>query len=163
MSAPPKDPLAALGVPYEDRRVLLLLPLIYVGWADGKMEHVEVKRILDVANHVFFVGRSGEALLRGWLEARPPEAHLLAGLEHLLHLAHDRDDDQIDAHELPELVLHAEAVARVTSASVDDATSVTHEEEEALNLIAELLHVDAGITWRKLLDEVKSVRFPPVG
>ena len=42
-----KRDLVALGIDPEDYRVLKLLPLVYVAWADGKMESVERSRIVQ--------------------------------------------------------------------------------------------------------------------
>ena len=38
--------LSDLGLKPQTYRALMLLPLVYVAWADGKMDHVESRHIL---------------------------------------------------------------------------------------------------------------------
>jgi uncharacterized tellurite resistance protein B-like protein len=149
--------LLALGIEGRDYRVLMLLPLVYVAWADGKMDSVEVDRIRAVARDRLSLGPESESVVERWLKERPSRAQVEAGLTSLLDLATDEEVLDIDVSDLPDLVMHAEAIARATGAALnDDPMGVSSEENRALQEIADLLQVDSGETWGELLEELRS-------
>ena len=164
-----KESLLSLGLTPQNHRVLMLLPLVYVAWADGKMEDVEIERIDDIARKHFHFGKSGLDILDTWLKKRPTQDYFDEGLQSLFLLAQTEEGEPlIHPEELSDLLLHAEAIARATSRALDSPTAVTREEEHALAEIAMLLEVDNGVSWRKLLDEldagpasVERGRMPP--
>ena len=57
---------------------------------------------------------------------------------------------------LHDLLQHSEAIARATANALDAPNAVTPDEEVALADIARILHVDNGMSWRKLLDELEA-------
>jgi len=67
---------------------------------------------------------------------------------------------EVDVSELPDLVVHAEAIAAATGDALNDPNSVTPEEEKALAEIGRLLEVDSGATWKQLLDALRTQRPP---
>jgi hypothetical protein len=149
-----KKDLLALGVDPENYRVLKLLPLVYVAWADGRMESVERERIVALARDQFRIGDSGAQLLEYWLAAPLPAGYVERGLRDLLALAYSPDEFEIDVDELPRLLAHAEAIARTTAAALDAPWAISQEEEVALAQIARLLRVDNGMSWAALLREL---------
>ncbi len=77
--------------PMKSDRALLLLPAIYVAWANGSVEAEEADAI-----RAFAVGQPaiGEAALRHaetWLAARPDEGWFRRGIERLVAIGHDAD------------------------------------------------------------------------
>lgn len=147
--------LAQLGITTSNYRVLMLLPLVYVAWADGKMEDVEITRIDDVARQRLFIELPGLEILDGWLREPPPKDLFDRGLRDLFLLAQtDSGDPLVHPEELHELLSHAEAVARATASALDEPNAVTPEEEDALAEIARILHIDNGVSWGRLLDEL---------
>jgi uncharacterized tellurite resistance protein B-like protein len=78
-----RDSLTKLGITPENHRALLLLPLVYVAWADGKMEDVEVERIDAIAKHKLFIGPEGLRVLDEWLSKAPEKELFVHGLEEL--------------------------------------------------------------------------------
>jgi len=150
-----RESLASLGFTPDNYRVLMLLPLVYVAWADGKMEEVEIERIDEIAKERFYVGLSGLAILDSWLTHQPSNEYFSEGLQDLFLLAQTEEGEPlVDAEELHELLTHAESIARATAHAFDAPTAVTKEEEHALAEIAEILGVDNGVSWRRLLDEL---------
>src|SRR4051812_6020387 len=118
--------LEKIGIVPGNYRALMLLPLVYVAWADGKMENVEVERIEKIASHRLYLGAPAIALLRKWLAAPPDKEFFLRGLEDLFLLAQTEDGEPlVHAEELHELVTHAESIARATAGAIDSPTSVT--------------------------------------
>jgi len=51
--------------------------------------------------------------------------------------------------------MYAERIARSTADALDQPTSVTAEEEDALVEIARELHIDRGESWSELLRELQ--------
>lgn len=154
--------LAALGLGRKSYRALMLLPLVYVAWADGKMEHVEVERIREFARERLHLSQETANALDGWLSEPPSRRNVEDGLRGLLGVALDEQSLEVALDELPDLLLHAEAIARATADAFDDPSAVTREEEEALAEIARLLEVDGGSTWKQVLESVRSERSPNV-
>jgi hypothetical protein len=152
--------LSALGLGRRSYRALMLLPLIYVAWADGKMEHVEIARIREFARERLHLSQETANALDQWLSESPSRRYVEDGLRGLLGVALDVNSFEVELDELPDLILHAEAIARATADAFDDPSAVTPEEEEALAEIARLLEVDGGSTWKQVLDSVRSQRSP---
>jgi hypothetical protein len=153
-----RDQIAAslhrLEIDRNNYRVLKLLPLIYVAWADGKIEGVQKERIVKLAHDHFAIGPRGEAVLRGWLERRPTKEYFLEGLHDVFLLAHASDEWEFDLDELQGLLAHSEAIARTTAEAMDEPTAVTAAEEAALADVARELGVDDGESWAKLIGEL---------
>lgn len=143
-----------LGISPEDYRVLKLLPLIYVAWADGKMGMVQRERIHSFASRHFDLSAHAMAVLNGWLEAPPSAAYVREGLHDIFLLAQARDDGEFDFSELPSLISYAEGIARSTAEALDQPSAVTPEQERALEQIAQELHIDHGRSWGELLREL---------
>ena len=78
----------------------MLLPLVYVAWADGKMENVERERIVWLARRHFRIGERGVRLLESWLAAPPSRRYIERGLMDLLALA--RRPDVVEVHPFEE-------------------------------------------------------------
>jgi tellurite resistance protein len=152
--------LSALGLGRQSYRALMLLPLVYVAWADGKMERVEVERIREFARERLHLSQETANALDQWLRESPSRRYVEDGLRGLLGVALDEGSFEVELDELPDLILHAEAIARATADAFDDPSAVTPEEEEALAEIARLLEVDGGSTWKTVLDAVRSQRSP---
>ncbi len=82
--------LAALGLGRQSYRALMLLPLVYVAWADGKMERVEVDRIRELARERLHLSQETANTLDQWLRESPSQRYVENGLRGLLGVALDR-------------------------------------------------------------------------
>jgi hypothetical protein len=147
--------LERLGVLPNDYRVLMLLPLIYVAWADGKMEFVKKDRIRNYAAGEYDLSPAGAAVLNGWLSEPPTRAYIAEGLHDIYLMARAPDDIGMDLSELPAVLAYAEAIARSTATALDQPTAVSPSADRALENIARELHVDHGKSWTKVLDELR--------
>lgn len=150
-----------LGLERKTYRALMLLPLVYVAWADGHVQHVERELILKFAKTRLHFTANTAAVLERWLKEAPSEEYVERGLQGLRGLALDEEMLEVDVDDLHDLVVHAEALAAATAEALNDPTSVTPEEEQALAEIARLLEVDGGATWKHVLDTVRTQRPPP--
>jgi hypothetical protein len=151
-----KRSLSALGIDPDDYQVLKLLPLVFVAWADGTMEPIERERLVSLARNHFHVSDAGVSVLEDWIRWPPSLAYIRRGMRHLLALALAPDEIEIELEDLRDLLGHAEAIARTTSAAPDSPFAVGPEEERALAEIACTLHVDNGMSWASLLRELDS-------
>ena len=155
MDATLKESLASLGFTGGNYRVLMLLPLVYVAWADGRMEDVEIERIDDIARSRFHLGSSGLEILDGWLATQPSKEYFDEGMQDFFLLAQSEDGEPlVHPEELHDLLGHCESIARASGHALDVPTSVSKEEEGALSEIASMLGVDNGVSWGRLLDEL---------
>ena len=145
---------ARLGIPPHDYSVLKLLPLIYVAWADGKMELVKREQIQYYAAGQYDLSPAGVAVLEQWLTKRPTHAYIAEGLHDIYTLALADDDLEVNFSELPALLSYAEAIARSTAKALDQPTAVSTSADVALEDIARELHIDHGKSWAKLLDDL---------
>jgi len=149
-----RNALERLGIPPDDFRVLKLLPLIYVGWADGTIEAEQKQRIHDFAMNNYDLSPAGIAILNGWLTHRPTHDYIAAGLHDIYLLALAEDDIEVDFTELPALLSYAEAVGRSTARALDKPDGISSKGDEALEEVARELHIDHGESWGKLLKEL---------
>ena len=152
-----KKSLERLGIPVDDYRVIKLLPLIYVAWADGKMERVKRDRIHYFASRQYELSAAGVAVLDRWLTKPPSHAYIAEGLHDILRLARANDDMEVDFSELPALLSDAEGIARSTAVALDRPEATTVAADSALEEIARELGIDHGESWGKLLSELSEV------
>jgi hypothetical protein len=148
-----KRALLHLGIQPSDYRVLKLLPLVYVAWADGKMDAVKKERIHSFAVRHYDLSASGAAVLNRWLEQQPSHAYIAEALHDIFLLAQARDDLEIDFSELPGLLSYAETIATEAGTKLGQ-NHANPAAETALQEVAAELHIDHGESWAKLLDEL---------
>lgn len=149
-----RNSLEKLGIPPDDFRVLKLLPLIYVAWADGTIEAEQKQRIHDFAMRNYDLSPAGIAILNRWLSHRPSHDYIAEGLHDIYLLALAEDDIEVDFSELPGLLSYAEAVGRSTARALDRPDGISSSSDEALEEVARELHIDHGESWGQLLDDL---------
>ncbi len=149
-----KASLKHLGIDPNDYRVIKLLPLVYVAWADGKMEDVQQERIHALASRHFELSSAGVQVLDRWLKQRPTKEYFKEGLHDLHLLSMAEDDMEVDFSELPHLLAYSEAIARTTASALDQPEAVDASERAALEEIAKELMIDSGESWAQLLEEL---------
>jgi hypothetical protein len=146
--------LERLGIPPDDYRVLKLLPLIYVAWAEGTIEPEQQQRIHDFAMQNYELSPAGIAILNRWLTHRPTHEYIAEGLHDIYLLALVGDDIEVDFSELPGLLSYAEAVGRSTARALDRPEGISRHSDAALEEVARELHIDHGESWAQLLEDL---------
>jgi hypothetical protein len=68
--------LGALGIPEEHWRLVILLPLVQVAWADDHIQDAERARILEIAESHGVLEDEGTEILGDWLTT-PPSPEML--------------------------------------------------------------------------------------
>lgn len=141
-----------LGVDREAYRVLGLLPLVYVAWADGKVQRAERETILRAAGELGWLADGGQAALERWLTERPTEAQLRTGIALLNHLSKARaaGGEHFDADDLHHLLLLCKDVADSAGGFLGLGSAQSAEEVTALEAIAEALDIKNARGWKAL-------------
>lgn len=144
--------LEAMGIGDDTCRVLALLPLVEVAWADGNVQRAERDLILRTAETYGFLAGDGRAVLDGWLKKRPDLGYFARGRRALLDLvarqygaAGDFDSATLDG-----IVVLCQKVASAAGGWMGVAFTVEDEEKRAIAHIAEILHVERGTQWGDL-------------
>ena len=145
--------LKDLRVPREAYRVVSLLPLVYVAWADGKIQKGERDMILRIARERGLLEQGGEDALARWLSEAPSKQQLKADLEMLNELA--RSDkalkQEFGADEEQLLLAWCQDVADAAGGLLGLKSARTDAETAALKLIAGALDMRNASQWRAAL------------
>lgn len=130
--------LRGLGYDEDTARVVDLLPLIHVAWADGEIQRAERSRILEVLS-----GRNISADSNAWLlveallETRPADAYMQESLGLLRDIL---AESKRDARSVVDMCA---AIAETAGGILGLGNKVSDEEAEAISNIAKALGVDS--------------------
>lgn len=149
-----RESLKHLKLDDSNYKVLKLLPLVYVAWANGRISPEQEERIVALAHDHFQIGKRGEELLRSWIANRPTTEYIQEGLHDILLLAYAPDEWGFEVDELQGLLTHAEEIARYSAGAFGGPASVGAQEQRALHELALELGVDDGESWAELLAEL---------
>lgn len=130
--------LHALGIDQHSYRVVLLLPLVQVAWADGQVQAQERELILRVAGqHGLLDGAHGK-VLRRWLDQAPDAESLRRGRRLLVALAHRHRGlgSELDANDLRKIQDLCVKVAQAAGGLFDSLFTVEDAEQRAMEEIA---------------------------
>ncbi len=148
-----------LGVAKDAYRVLGLLPLVYVAWADGKIQDAERTQIFRHAGEMGWLLDGGEQTLQGWLQTKPTEDQVKTGIKLLNHLAGETRDDGVGADltetSLSMLLVFCRNVAQSAGGFLGFGAKVSDHEDAALANIAEALDIRHAKKWYELVDSHK--------
>jgi hypothetical protein len=144
--------LAKLGIDREDHRVLALLPLVHIAWADGTVQRAERALITKTAREMGWLAGGGEKVLERWLAAPPTEEEVKIGTELLEHLARTEGElgDQYSGDSMRHLLLLCEDVGRAAGRMFGLRDGRSAEELRALETIAQALDVKNAKGWRRV-------------
>jgi len=143
--------LKKLGIDQEDHKVLALLPLVHIAWADGKLQGAEADLIVRTATDMGWLKGKGEEVLGRWLTAPPFDEEVELGMELLKHLATTSGEipDQYDADDLHHLLLLCEDVGRAAGRLFGLRDGRSADELKALEQVATALDVKSAKGWKR--------------
>ena len=145
--------LKELRVPREAYRIVSLLPLVYVAWADGKIQAQERSLILSIAKDRGLLEHGGEQALERWLSERPSQQQLKTDIAVLNELA--RSDrawaTEFDADGEQLLLAWCQDVADAAGGLLGLRSPRRDAEHEALKIIASALEIRSAKQWRAVL------------
>jgi hypothetical protein len=137
-----RDRLAAVGLDPQGARVLALLPLVHVAWADGTLHHAE-RRLIDEQARLLAPTADGTLALANWL-AFPPSPELVRrGTEALALLLAESGPGSPPPKAI---VAYCRRVARAAG-GVLGFGATTRAEQAAITQIARALQVAPGRPW----------------
>jgi hypothetical protein len=129
--------LQELGIDDESWRVIALLPLVQVAWADGSVHRAESRAIEQIAaKHGLLVG-DGPAILHGWLVHPPTESYVARGRKVLVALARRRNLLDGEADPIGTLLEYCARIAASAGGLFGVLWSVDEREKMAIQEIAE--------------------------
>jgi hypothetical protein len=142
--------LQELKVPREAYRVVSLLPLVYVAWADGKIQKAERDVILRIARERGLLDHGGDAALERWLTVAPTTQQLRTDLAVLNELARSdrRMSDEYGADHEQLLLAWCQDVADAAGGMLGLRSARTEAEASALKTIAGALDIRNASQWR---------------
>jgi tellurite resistance protein len=126
--------LQGFGIDETSRDALVLLPLVWVAWADGTVDAAERAIILELADKHVHLGAEGARVLANWLAFAPEKERLERAAALLVALDH-----RVRADEREDLVDFCRRVAEATG-SLFGRTSPP--EREAIELVAHSLAIE---------------------
>jgi hypothetical protein len=146
--------LAELKIPRAAYRVISLLPLVYVAWADGKIQNAERAVILRIAKQQGLLDHGGDDVLQHWLSVRPTDAQLKANLAALNELARSDASGSPDfgADQEQLLLAWCQDVADAAGGLLGLKPARTDAERAALKTIANTLNINSASQWRAFHD-----------
>jgi hypothetical protein len=151
------DALHYLGIDERNCRVVALLPLARVAWADGGVQDAERAAILQIATEGGFVDAETERTLRGWLTNAPSDAYFDRGSQVIVALAKRGGglDSRVDVATIDAVLVHCETIARAAGGLFGLAFAVTKAERQAISSIAKALAVDpTDVAWTGMSKEL---------
>jgi hypothetical protein len=152
--------LQSMGIDNESYRVIALLPLVQVAWADGTVQSSERDLILQTASSRQLLAGDGAAILESWLTHPPSETYLARGQTLLVELACQPAGvgEAFSLQTLDDILELCEGVARAAGGLFGLAWTVDERERTALREIAAQLDVamvDTSASWDALSDELR--------
>jgi len=129
------DKLVELGIGAETLAALTLVPLVEMAWADGKVDAPEHDAILGGAEASGVTpGTPAWALLKDWLENRPPPRLLSVWRDYIGALC----DEMLPAQRRAlkhEVLARARKVAEAAGGFLGLGRKVSREEEQVLKIL----------------------------
>ncbi|MFO1394990.1 MAG: hypothetical protein U1F09_14625 [Steroidobacteraceae bacterium] len=146
--------LSELRIPREAYRLLTLLPLVHVAWADGRIQPAERKLIMGVAEQRGLLEHGGRATLELWLSTPPSAEQLHKDLRCLNVLSHERGGlaDEFDEDSLQLLLAQCQDVADAAGGLLGLVPARRDAELAALKEIAAALDINDAKRWNSLQD-----------
>ena len=134
------DALASLGIG-SSRRLVALLPLVQVAWADGNIQASERKLLRSIARR-YDLDEDERTCLDQWLAVRPDEEAFLTARRVLIALL-ERDPNPEKASDAARSVIAmCESVARAAGGLFNLLFTVDQNERKMLREIAQALSID---------------------
>ena len=145
--------LAEMKIPQDCYRLVMLLPMVYVAWADGRIHAKERQLILKVAEDHGLLAKGGRATIERWLNVAPTESQLRADLAVLNELCSSDGHlaDEFDADCAQSLIAYCQDVADAAGSVLGFTSARSEAEQSALKTIAAALELHRARNWRARL------------
>lgn len=154
--------LRGIGVDSRTWRIIAVLPLVRVAWADGCVQPAERRRVLEIAREHNVLAGDGRLVLEGWLRFRPSLRYFESGMQALRAIVQRgglRDCGMSNAG----LLDCGDEVARAAGGFFGVLGTVHADERAALDGLREMLGEEPNRLFRTLRDtpEPQASETPP--
>jgi len=142
--------LAELKIPRDNHRLVMLLPMVYVAWADGRIQTRERSLIVKIAEDHGLLANGGRSTLEHWLSVPPSQSQLKTDLALLNELcsADAQMADEFDADCAQMLIAYCQDVADAAGSLLGFTSARSDAESAALKTIAAALDMHRAKNWR---------------
>jgi hypothetical protein len=146
-----------LGIDKQSFRVLGLLPLVYVAWADGTVQCSERSLIERLAASKGWLKGGGDALLQSWLREPPSADYVDRGLAILEALSTEKKGIAagIKPGTLESLLVYCRDVAAAAGGLFGIHDPVTDDEAVALQHVADAWQIANGEKWQSIVERIE--------
>lgn len=143
-----------LGIDEESYKVVALLPLVQVGWADGRIQAKERELILNTARTRGLLAGDGARILEGWLHHPPTHEYQQRGRKVLVELATRQGDlgHGLTSSTLDEVLVLCMDVAKAAGGVFGVFGRVEPTEKQAIAEIAETLEIERDLAAGRPLE-----------
>jgi hypothetical protein len=144
--------LDELKIPHSAYRIVMLLPPIYVAWADGRIQPAERQLIMEIARTHGLLEEGGGEILERWLSMAPTEAQMKTDLKILNELSRSdgRRGRGFDADTEVLLLAWCQDVADAAGGLLGLRAARHPVETEALKRVAAALEIANSKNWSAL-------------
>jgi tellurite resistance protein len=149
-----EQPLKELGLTPRNYQALRVLPLIHVAWADGEVTDEERQHVLGFARTKLGLESEAMQLIHRWLEQPPSKDCIRNGVRLLRRAAKAVDEVDFGNDELLSTLWEAETLTRRAARLAGAPYEPSLENQMALLELAEVLGVDSGTPWVRLLRDL---------
>jgi hypothetical protein len=146
---------------------LLLLPAIYVAWADGSLGKAEREALRAYAEGHEAISEAAWELAQQWLETCPSEETIEDGIDRLISIAYDRSHPITEAM-AQHAVDYAVVIEQTDDGGLDPFRVASRKEREAVGRVREIAATahqihgpeDGAVgwnpttRWREVLEEL---------
>jgi len=143
--------LAGLKIPRDNYRLVMLLPMVYVAWADGRIHAKERHLIMKIAEEHGLLENGGRTTLEQWLSVAPTAAQLKSDLALMNELCSSHGSDEFDADCAQMLIAYCQDVADAAGSVLGFTSPRSEAEQSALKTIAAALEMHQAKNWRAQL------------
>jgi hypothetical protein len=159
-----------LGIDAVNARVVMLLPLVQVAWADGKVQPGEKSAILGIAKREGVLDDQAVKLLDGWLTSAPSHEYHAKAHDVIRELARRNGGlgSDITPESVDTIVNYCGKVAASAGGLFGLMFTVSAVEKRVIADIAQELRIVAseggaapGAGWDELMMDLSTSRVPP--
>lgn len=143
--------LRGLGIDSRTWRIIAVLPLAQVAWADGSVHPAERRRVLQIASEHNVLTGDGRMVLEGWLRFRPSDRYFQQGMSALKAIA-ERGGLKSCGMSNAELMDCGKAVAEAAGGFFGVLGTVHADERAALDGLRQMLGEEPDTLFRSLRD-----------
>ena len=141
--------LESIGLAPADARLVALLPLVQVAWADGAVQAEERALIVDIAKKRGLVTETSTAVLEKWLTSEPSRYVHQTGRKIIAGLVARRKEElpNLEGASPAEVVAWCEGVALAAGGFLGFGNKIAGTEKTAIAEIADALRVKDVKSW----------------